>query len=1151
MEGRPNEIESKIEDAGLKPLNEGILRALEVVRDFKEAEDLAKGIQSEINKSAILTRLATDRFEAGLDSEYLLKEAEKLVRRSRKPSDQFIILKNILLAKYKTKASERDIYQTFLDTEFAASDVVSRRIPEEKRDELMRLAIETGLTEQAKDIADNFAKDFSKARAYRRIALSEFKEGRDPKAVLVEAERVADNINEPVDKTFALARQAESEFEVGLDYKDSLAKAKDEAGSIKNPKSKKARCLAFHSIALAEIRIGISSTDSLTAAKKAVEGIENKNEKYSALIKIALAEAKSGIDPIGTFKEAEGVIMSIEEGEMQRYALDQLAKSEAEFGLFNEAKALAGKISETENIVHGYAGKSHMPDLLIKISAEELKSKVDFKETLEKAREHAIKIHDREIKSLHLSHISEIERDAGEFDEAKRTVEMMPSRKYKSISLEKIATAEANAGLFDVAKKTTEGIPFELLRARAISAIAVAESKAGLSFAEIKTLDNKTLSGLLSQNRDDVSYALGYFRPESVETFSNELPSHINNSTALGKAEREHDKKRIFEVSSSVDNDSNDADKRALARSLQHLDYELISNQLMAKVKAEKDPSAQLRYLKTLIEIENPKGRSVATKLYVNPELNPHQKEYLLRKLIDQGYWDKELGSFLNDKLKSGTSKEEIDCIITQIIGTLNLIPDKMTYEALESVGFLKGNTLQERVTEIMSHKERFESLDRDALLELFKNDENSMKLFYLVKGGEYSYSLINDYKFEKFKLIIDKINSLEVDKKKITRFRTSLNAAGLPKKEVGYILDELKAGRFPYMEEGRTTTFNSSVEEGSEYSKYLARLQEVWNDELLKLLTASMTENKPNNMAELDSLQLEAGLLDGQGQAARRAKRFIEQFKIGDKQSQQSIQENATAMRKELIQRAKQQGNKELKEKLSTLPASEVIFEYFDTFLPDMNNIGAYSEEWKSHIREVLTGLEATESKQEGVRTKEADFDITFLDKGKDFIRAVRFADSQQCCFNSTNYIIQSNRGSADWIARLNKDPLSFVMDIKIMGAKQITGFIFGRMGTNPETNKPVVMLNGVYSQESGQVFADNLLRIIEDKFAKKIGADLIAVASKHGGRLDRAPAGYQGVGKDIRAIRAIDEETVYDDIGQVANGRFYFTNGFVKDLI
>ena len=1170
MEKWPNKSDTvEVEDPKVPSLNEGILHALEVVRDFKQAEDLSKSVQSEIGKSKLLLQIAEDKFQAGLPSSYLIKGAEDLTRRMKKANERQAVLKEIVSTKSKTGASDTDIREALTNVEYSVQDYFTKRIPDGEKEGLFRTAIRAGVIDEAEYIASTFSNNISMAQAYRSIAVAETKKGLNPVKSLDESRKATEKINVAVDKSKSFSSLALREFEAGIDYKDSLENAKKEASSIKNPKSKKERYIAFFNIANSEVKIGLDPKNSFNLAKEAVEGIQNKADKAIAFMKIARVEAKANIDPKESFKKSEDILETIEDDVLKKVLLNDLISHKANAGLFEEARMMVDKIAKAEegDIAPIITGKGPVPALLIEISRAELTAGVDNTKTIEKACLNIQSIADLEARSKYWKDISSLQLEGGLFDEAKKTAGKIRNFQDKMIAFREVAIAEAKAGKFDEAKKTIENIDSDYSKALAISAIAAAESRVGLSFEQIKNLNEETLSSVISQGRDDLAYALGYFRTLEAEKLSASSPNHVKNSLILGKAERERESGIIFEVSSSVNRESDDVEKRALSRSLGHLDYEIISDQLMAKIKAEKDPSNQIRYLKTLIEVENPKGRNLATKLYINPEVPPRLKEYLLRKLISEGYWDKELGSFLDMKLKGGTSKEEIDAILTEIIGTLNLIPDRMTYEVLEPKSpektsddiistmyferLLNGNTLEEKIEEIKSYKERFKDLNRDALLELFKNDKKSANLFYLVNGGEYSYSLINDYSFNKFSLIIDKINNLEIDKKRMTSFRTALNSTGLPKKEVGYILEELKAGRFPYMEEGRTITFSSSVEEGSEYSKYLARLQEVWSGELLKLITVSLTENKPSNMAELDSTEVVVGLLDGENQDSRRAKRFISQFGIGEKQTRQSMLGNASIMRKELLQRAKQQNDKELREKLSTLTDSAIITEFFETFLPKLNTIGAYSEEWRSHISEVLTGLEATEDKQENSKSKDVEVELTFLDKGKDFIRAVRFADGQQCCFNSTNYVVHSNLGSSDWIARLNKDPLSFVTDIKVKGSKQISGFVFGRMGINPTSKRPVVMLNGIYSQESGPVFADNVLKIIEDRFAKKIGADLIVVASKHGGRLSKTPTGYRDSRRNIKAIRALEGDSVYDDIGQVANGSFFFADGFEKDIV
>ncbi|MGC8775925.1 MAG: hypothetical protein ACP5QN_01250, partial [Minisyncoccia bacterium] len=109
----------------------------------------------------------------------------------------------------------------------------------------------------------------------------------------------------------------------------------------------------------------------------------------------------------------------------------------------------------------------------------------------------------------------------------------------------------------------------------------------------------------------------------------------------------------------------------------------------------------------------------------------------------------------------------------------------------------------------------------------------------------------------------------------------------------------------------------------------------------------------------------------------------------------------------------------------------------------------------------------------------------------------------------------------------------------------------VFGRMGIDPKIGRPVVMLNGIYAQESGGAITNNILKIIEDKFARVIGASSIVIASKHGGRLSQKPNGYNEVKRQIKAIRALkNNDKVYDDIGTIANGNFVF-EGYERSLL
>ena len=142
------------------------------------------------------------------------------------------------------------------------------------------------------------------------------------------------------------------------------------------------------------------------------------------------------------------------------------------------------------------------------------------------------------------------------------------------------------------------------------------------------------------------------------------------------------------------------------------------------------------------------------------------------------------------------------------------------------------------------------------------------------------------------------------------------------------------------------------------------------------------------------------------------------------------------------------------------------------------------------------------------------------------------------------------------NYVTRLNKDPLSFIMDLSRAGSNEISGFVFGRIGLDPETQRPAIIQNGIYSQDKGGQIPNNILRLVEEQMAPRLNAAVIDIASQNSGKVE-PPSGYTSVKKVKRiAMRAISddegnpEEKLYDDIGRVANGPFSFT-GFSKRLL
>lgn len=657
---------------------------------------------------------------------------------------------------------------------------------------------------------------------------------------------------------------------------------------------------------------------------------------------------------------------------------------------------------------------------------------------------------------------------------------------------------------------------------------------------------------LLESGNDKTRLAVGWFlKPDDLQkTLESVSDENIRRNALLGgmfNKSPEMYQRELVDIAFSSPDDPKFG--RTLARCLVYFDYEQVSNIMLQKVKDAPDEKMLTRYLKTLIEIENPKGRTIATDLFTNREVNSHLRGYLAKKLITEKHWDPALGPVLQKSVQEGKS-EEVDNTLVAMIKELGLTPDKPGYEALEKPGLLQGATLPERVQELKTLRQEFAQLSLDQLKERLK-DERIRQVFYLVKGGEYRYTLINNYSYEKFSLVVGKVLKQNIDEGKMGEFEKSLEAAGVSAEQRQFILQSFREGRFPLENpEQRSIPFETSVELGSEYEIAFQRLQEIWGRELKALAVTS------EQSGELP-IGMDAALttLEGVEVGKPKVQKVIEFLKQGEKQDYQSVRKIAEACKKDLIasarQKAKQapdkQGAKDRITELERLNTSGILHAFLSERLPQLKDSAILSE-WESHVRETLSTLEAGPAKG---GSKNKRLELTFLDKGRDFVRSVRFADGRQCCFNSTNYNPEGGGvGGADWVSRLNADPLSFIMDVKEQDSRIVSGFVFGRMGIDPETKRPVVMLNGIYSQDSGGAVANNILKSIEDNFARKIGASSIVIASKYGGTLSRNPAGYKEVNRTLQAIRALqNSDKVYDDIGTVPNGTFTFS-GYERKL-
>jgi len=117
---------------------------------------------------------------------------------------------------------------------------------------------------------------------------------------------------------------------------------------------------------------------------------------------------------------------------------------------------------------------------------------------------------------------------------------------------------------------------------------------------------------LLKTQRDDVALTLGYIAPAEAKQALEELPvpSAVSRSAALGELLRrppDNAERALADIAFSAPDTPEF--QRALARALIYYSYDQVSSILLQKVQQDDNEQNLLRYLQTLVEVDNPKGR--------------------------------------------------------------------------------------------------------------------------------------------------------------------------------------------------------------------------------------------------------------------------------------------------------------------------------------------------------------------------------------------------------------------------------------------------------------------------------------------------------------------------------------------------------------
>lgn len=163
----------------------------------------------------------------------------------------------------------------------------------------------------------------------------------------------------------------------------------------------------------------------------------------------------------------------------------------------------------------------------------------------------------------------------------------------------------------------------------------------------------------------------------------------------------------------------------------------------------------------------------------------------------------------------------------------------------------------------------------------------------------------------------------------------------------------------------------------------------------------------------------------------------------------------------------------------------------------------------------------------------------LRYLDKRRDLIAFLRFADSVSCCFHSTSHMYSTGQrtDTQAMVLSLWKDPLSFCFQVQRAGAGGVEpiGFVHGSLGLRGR--EPAVLLNGLYLRRRTARLRFAVVSAIEREYCAPMGIRHVAIAARYGGR-GLLPPEYMADWLPVTRLRALrgpdglPETRIYDDL-------------------
>lgn len=590
------------------------------------------------------------------------------------------------------------------------------------------------------------------------------------------------------------------------------------------------------------------------------------------------------------------------------------------------------------------------------------------------------------------------------------------------------------------------------------------------------------------------------------------------------------------------------------------------------------------RLAKTLSGMESFKANTVLSEIMAQQGTPEVLSRCIIRLLVENEHLDPDLRGYFEEKRiadKSEDGEKLRDSInrFRMLMQKYGINPDSAIMRYTDGKSNEEISLSLERMIEQVRNFE--ESGQYKELGEQLMGDLNMRLLYFLRNGGRTRFSLINDYNFVKFTNVLQVGNELELHNKPLETFEQAISLFNDTEK-AEQIIQRVKAGRFPLSSESTESVFDLTVdvnnESQSEQARYLIGNTLGRNEFgafIRAIMYRSFIDKSPHKRKteEFDNLWRSAGQDLGSLTTFLeycestfsdelediKLPSFIEKNSSDDLPLSQSINKETLdveitkiesaliALGKKLIDNTRKaaQQKKISKEELDRLIAGyqnpeAVLSVLLGNELP--SSFAPVLDEWKSHVQAALQATREARIMRRG-ESQVRQLNLRYLDKTTNLPEYLRFADSTMCCFTSKNF---QGTGPQQYIARIWKDPLSFVFHIEEPSAEQndrrnSVGFVFGSYGINRE-GELVVILNGVYMDRKTDLAARKVLQKIEQQFVKPLGCKEMLIASQHAGRSNYGVE-YENTDREYLRLRAIKqrwndepEKHTYDDIGLIA---------------